>query len=80
MGTLVGIILVVLAAGTIIGVLWVVMQEKHTPEEYYIPPARTDKAEAPASVRDMVAENAGTEMQPSPTIEREEQEHRNTQA
>ena len=87
MGTLVGIILVVLAAATIIGVLWVVMQEKHTHEEYYIPPARLpDEApgapstSGPASVREIVAENAGAEIQPTPEVERAEEDDPETRA
>ena len=37
MGTLVGVLLVVIAGATIIGVLWFVMREQHVHEEHYIP-------------------------------------------
>jgi hypothetical protein len=88
MGTLVGILLVVIAAATIVGVLWMVMREPHTHEEYYIPPARTNAEEAPgapsttgpASVRDMVAETAGSEIPPSPEAERAAHDHQDTTA
>lgn len=42
MGGIVGILLVVIAAASVIGVMWIVMKEKHEHEEHYIPPARTE--------------------------------------
>jgi hypothetical protein len=39
MGTVVGLLLVVIAGATIIGVLWFVMREQHVHEEHYIPQA-----------------------------------------
>ena len=52
MGTVVGILLIALAAATVVGVLYVVMREPQVHEEYYIPPpkpaAPKPAAEAPA--------------------------------
>ncbi len=76
MGTLVGILLVVIAAATIIGVLWMVMREPHEQEEYYIPPAKSNASDA--SVREMVAENLGAEIEPTPLIDKESDEPETT--
>ncbi|MBE2268056.1 MAG: hypothetical protein IAE80_07465 [Anaerolinea sp.] len=44
MGNLVGIMLIVIAAASIIGVMYIVLQEKHEHEEHYIPPAPGEKS------------------------------------
>jgi hypothetical protein len=46
MSSLIGILLVLIAGGTIVSVLYLVMQEKHEHEEHFIPP------ETPASSND----------------------------
>jgi len=38
MGNLIGILLILIAFGTVVAVLWVVMREKHEHEEHFIPP------------------------------------------
>jgi len=43
MSSFVGILLVVVAAGTIVGVMWFVMREHHEHEEHYVPPARSER-------------------------------------
>jgi hypothetical protein len=71
MGTFVGILLVVVAAATIVGVLWVVMREKQPHEEYYIPPATpptSDSGDAPTT-GEIIAETLGTEVPPTPVSE-----------
>lgn len=77
MFALVGILLVVLAGGTVIGVLWLVMQEKHTHEEHYIP-QRTPSQ--PVPMNEVSAEVLGTEIQPTPTSDRAEHSENDTSA
>ncbi|HLU11275.1 MAG TPA: hypothetical protein VK003_16500 [Oceanobacillus sp.] len=52
MSTFVGILLVVVAASTIVGVLYVVMREQHVHEEYYIPPQKPAGQPAEVSSND----------------------------
>lgn len=41
MGLLVSLIIIGGAIATVVAVMWAVMQEKHTHEEWYIPPETT---------------------------------------
>jgi hypothetical protein len=42
MGLLVSVIIIGGAIASVVAVMWAVMQEKHTHEEWYIPPESTD--------------------------------------
>jgi hypothetical protein len=76
MGGLVGILLVVIAGSTVIGVLWFVMREQHVHEEYYIP-----QAVPPTSERTNSASTGERTEAPSiPQNERTEQNAQDTNA
>lgn len=70
MNSLVGILLVIIAAGTIIGVLAMVTREHHEPEEYYIPPPPDAAPRSTIPDAMMTAEVTGTEqLNASPVID-----------
>jgi hypothetical protein len=76
MGTLVGILLIGIAAATVVTVLVVVMREPHVHEEYYIPTpkpptseTRAPSATGPGSVNELVTETLGLEIQATPVSE-----------
>lgn len=76
MGDLVGILLVLIAGGSVIAMLYLVMKEKHEPESHYIPPARSEAPSAPDAMSEMdKAQIVGTEMtNPSPVADRAEEQ------
>lgn len=48
MGTIIGILLIAVAASTVVGVLYMVLREPQVHEEYYIPPPKSPTPEASA--------------------------------
>lgn len=75
MSAFVGILLILIAGGTIIGVLTFVMREQHEHEEHYIPtgPKIVSSTDAP-TINEISAEAVGTEFQPSATATRRVEE------
>ncbi len=73
MNNLVGILLIVIAASTMVPVVYLVMQEKHEHEEYYIPPQpglRPTRSTEPDAM--MTAEITGTQqLSASPVLDAE---------
>ena len=76
MGGIVGLLLVVIAAISVVAVMYIVMKEKHDPEEYYIPPARSETPRTSGAMSETdKAEIVGTEMtNPSPVADRAEEQ------
>ncbi len=70
----IGLVLIIVAASTVIGVLYFVMKEPHTHEEYYVPPqpaSQSDHHTSPDAM--MTAEITGTEqLSASPIIDAEQ--------
>ena len=56
---LIGWILVIMAGASVIGVLVMVMREPEVHEEWYIPPAPTEKTPNPAAMNVAQADDSG---------------------
>lgn len=66
MNSLIGFILVGMAAATVVVVLYLVMQEPHHHEEHYIPPRQTDEPPTTPAA-DLTVPDQGAALVTSPT-------------